>query len=184
MSRAKRILAAISLTVSCSALLAASASAEFGLSSYDVQIAANPPSPTTNTKLAASGGAYTQAGGHPYSIVTHIEWNNHLDSTTVPPGLPAPDGDLRDSSVALPVGLIGNPTGYPQCTARQLSGRGPFLVYDPAECPADSQVGVIRLASSRIAQLLKDGDGGSFTFPLYNMVPPAGSPGALWLRRG
>jgi hypothetical protein len=73
-------------------------------------------------------------------------------------------GDIaqtRDVRVALPPGLLGDPTSFPKCTMTQLVGTAA-----PGHCPQDSQVGVTILnLEDRPAPLLE---------PVYNMTDPGG----------
>jgi hypothetical protein len=165
----RKTLIAGAVALLASALLAASAMADFGIRAFDVQVAAGPPPNVEETRTSAAAGAYTQAGGHPYAIVTRVEWNSHPDPSSEPPGAPVPDGDVRDTVAELPLGLVGNPGAYARCTTLQLSGRGDQLLADPAECPADSQVGVIHVETTIPPQ-----PGGSETYPIFNMTPAAG----------
>jgi hypothetical protein len=74
-----------------------------------------------------------------------------------------PYANAEDIEVHLPPGLIGNPLAVPRCTSEQL-GDGP----ETSECPFESQVGV---SVVRTTQPLP----GTYTEPLYNMVPPKGT---------
>jgi hypothetical protein len=98
-----------------------------------------------------NGNPYTQAGGHPYELVSDVQFN------TIGPFVPA--ANFRDLSVDLPAGLIGNPTATPTCTSAALIS---------LECSGATQVGTIALSGS-----IASPTGG---FPLYNMVPPPGEP--------
>ena len=101
----------------------------------------------------------TQAGSHPYAATFDFE----INSEAVSEGNFAPAGDeIRNVTVDLPAGLVGNPTAVSQC---------PRALYDEnaggTNCPPDSVVGV------------ESGSfGGRFwaTVPVYNLVPPAGVP--------
>lgn len=115
--------------------------------------------------LDATGAPATQAGAHPYQMITSFELNTRLGFGA----LGAPDGGLRDATVDLPAGLIVNPTATPvKCTEAELetdlSGGG---------CPAASAVGVVRL-STGAAETRTSG-----LEPLFNMVPPPGTPADL-----
>lgn len=172
MSRLKKVGLALSVFAFTGLLAAASASAEFGVAAFDVQVQAKPPANVTETRATAAAGAYTQAGGHPYAIVTHLEWSNYPDPTSQPPGAPTPYGDLKETVAELPVGLVGDPLAFPRCTSSQISGAG-SLITQPAECPTDSQVGVVHLRLNTAETY--EGAGFGVTLPLYNMVPGAGS---------
>jgi hypothetical protein len=167
----KRTILALALALMAGALFfqPIDAQAEYGIESFDVQQAAQAPASGDEAELAASGGAYQEAGGHPYSIITHIEWNNHPELYT---GLPVPDGDIKDTFVDLPAGLVGNTTALPRCTPFQLAGNeleeNHGLTGFNTECPTDSQVGVIHLyftASSFVDDQI---------LPLFNMTAPTG----------
>jgi hypothetical protein len=116
----------------------------------------------------ALGAAFTQAGGHPYSISTAIDF----DTTTNPAPLA---GDLwpvqptKDVAVDLPPGLVGATAGLAQCTSAQLSNSA-ALSPRPL-CPPTSQVGVatIRLNGSPGASM-------QGPFPVFNVLPPPDVP--------
>jgi uncharacterized repeat protein (TIGR01451 family) len=113
---------------------------------------------------ATKGGLpLTQAGGHPDELTTSIDFNmrTHPDPAV---GDASPVEDARDVAVELPPGLVGNPTGLGECTQSELTNGGA----DPQPlCPASSQVGLVltRINAGAIGPL-----------PVYNMVPPPGSP--------
>ncbi len=128
------------------------ARAQFGIKAFDQQI------------VAESGGTYTQAGGHPYEITTEVYLNGYFVKHS---GLEMekPDSDPKDIIAELPPGLLGNPTAVAQCPEAKLAH------FFESECPVDSEVGTITLRSPLTAE-----GHASQTFPVYNMVPPAGKP--------
>jgi hypothetical protein len=134
---------------------AGAARAEFGVTAFDQQISSSP-----------AGGVFEQAGGHPYAISTTIELGGVLDSEDE---TLRPDGDVKDVTVGLPPGLVGNPTGVAQCTAAQLISR---TDPDQPECPTASQVGIVELKISTPGS----GERFGITVPLFNMVPPVNEP--------
>jgi hypothetical protein len=138
------------------AFSARAAHAEFGFEAVDQQILAN-----------AEGGAFTQAGGHPYEIVTTVNFNGYHETE----GLRRPDADVRNAIANLPPGLFGNPAAVSQCTDAQLTAasRG-LLGSPPPECPTSSQVGTIELSLNYFSRTFE------MEVPLYNMVPPVGAP--------
>lgn len=76
---------------------------------------------------------------------------------------------FRNVVAHVPAGLIGNPAATPQrCTADQLAT--PEFRGEPdggiPTCPLSSQIGLVQINGTDIA-------------PLYNMVPPKGSPAAF-----
>ena len=156
--------------------LPVSAQAEFGFKEFDVQSAAGPPSPLDWTSTDAAAGQFTQAGGHPYAIVTHVAWNSHPDTIHPPAyrGLLLPDGSIKDTVADLPAGTIGNPLTTETCSAEQLLGLGSGLLQAPSECPTGSQVGTVHLELNLSGtEAIEDG---SATAPLFNVQPPSGVP--------
>ncbi|MGN6276344.1 MAG: hypothetical protein ACTHNP_10535, partial [Solirubrobacterales bacterium] len=98
----------------------------------------------------------TQAGAH-------ADFTTILELTHTENGVPKPFAFTRDVEVHLPPGVIGNPQALPRCTVAQLGN-----LVEESECPIDSQVGVTEVT-------LGGGHPGTFTEPVYNMPPPAGS---------
>jgi hypothetical protein len=148
------------------ALVVPIARADFGIRAFDQEIASD-----------AAGDAYTQAGGHPYAITTHIAFNSHhnlqLEEIFGVP-LESPDVDVKDTVVNLPPGLLGNPTVVNECSESQLGGAGKQAGIGSAvpECPVSSIVGTVHLETAWKGLLLYR----SGTVPLYNMVPSTGEP--------
>jgi hypothetical protein len=102
----------------------------------------------------------TQAGSHPYSLTLNFGVNAIQGASA--------GGGLRDISIALPSGIVGNPHAVPQCTRQQ------FLSSLEGGCPPDTQVGVdwagiVPAGESLEADL-------ELRFPVYNLVPPPGIP--------
>jgi len=81
-------------------------------------------------------------------------------------GFTSPGDDVKDLTVGLPPGLVGNPTATPLCTLAQLQSDS---------CPSGSQVGTV--TTNVTAHLL-----GLLPLPmtvngsLYNLEPAAGEP--------
>lgn len=98
--------------------LSATARAEFGIGSFDGEVANQ------------DGSAFTQAGGHPWRASTTIEFNQHLEGGFIP----TPDGDTRSLVVDLPAGFLGDPSAVPTCSEQELA--------DTGECPDSTQVGI------------------------------------------
>ena len=106
----------------------------------------------------ADGTPDAQAGSHPYDLT--LDFNMNM-------GEEAPDGGtLRDVSIGLPPGIVGDPHAAPQCTRQQFF----HAIVEP--CPPDTQVGVDRTNLSGKGEL---GRGGlEARNPVYNLVPPPG----------
>jgi hypothetical protein len=118
-----------------------------------------------NYELSAfdeDGSFDTQAGSHPYSLTTTLDFNR----TAQAPFQPALPKDLR---FALPPGLVGNPTPFPQCTDAQFAHNTPPLVN---ECPPDTAVGV---ASITIYEPVLNGLT-TIATPVFNLKPAVGEP--------
>jgi hypothetical protein len=126
--------------------------------------------------LGADGLPAGQAASHPYQYTTSFAVN----TTHGAPGgtaefVPA-GGDIKDVNVALPPGLIGNPTAVSRCTAQQFNTSHAIeplgSVVTVNECPNGSAVGLV------LVQQL-EGRGNTIPVPLYNLVPPKGMPAQL-----
>lgn len=117
-----------------------------------------------------------QAASHPYQYRTEFAVNTR----TAAPGAEAPfvpaGGDVKDIRIALPPGLVGNPTAASRCTAQQFTAQNLVqvggAVFTRNDCPDGSAVGLVI-----VRQL--EGRGGTTPSPLYNLVPPRGMPAQL-----
>ncbi len=109
----------------------------------------------------ADGTTDTQAGSHPYEMTLNFALNNAG-------GYFSAGGPLREISLKLPPGLVGDPHAVPQCSRQQ------FILGIGSECPADTQVGTDRPSVN------PEGERGNADWgvriPVYNLVPPPGEP--------
>ena len=144
------------LAVGAMLAVAGSAWGAFGISGFDGAVS------------DSAGGAFTQAGGHPYTASTTFTMNRIIDED----GLPDIDGgDLRDVRVDLPAGFVGNPTAMPACPRElrvpsntQASEGG----FDPNEfCSLSSIVGIAEIT----VQLLTGAEVRRFITPVFNRAP-------------
>jgi hypothetical protein len=137
------------------------AHAEFGVvpGSFTV-VAANSALPTDQF-VANPADPDTQAGSHPFITTVGFVMN----TTTNAFGLANPDGDLKDTTVDLPSGLIANPTAYPVCSEEGLERAN--------GCPADAQIGTAEVTAFQLASE------NTFQTPLYNLQPEPGFPGEV-----
>jgi hypothetical protein len=103
------------------------------------------------------GSPYTQAGGHPYELVTNIALNTSSDAT----GEDATDANPKDVVEELPAGIVGDVDATPRCTAAELA---------TFQCSGGSQVGVLTVHEDTEHGLEQT------VLPLYNLVAPAGVP--------
>ncbi len=128
----------------------------FGIKSYEISF------------LNEDGTPDTQAGSHPYEFVDFFELNSHfkrIESNADSPYVRLPDGVLRDVTVDLPPGLIGDPNATSQkCTGQQL--REDF----PNGCPPAAEVGVLYLNWSEAQPRQNPGHIGG----VFAMVPVRG----------
>ncbi len=133
--------------------------------------------------LGADGQSNRGAGSIPNQYVTSFAVNTRprfpsspsssADSRLFDPA----GGDVKDVRVALPPGLVGDPTVASRCTAQQFNTSHavepvPGSVVVQNECPDGSAVGLVV-----VEQL--EGRGGTIPVPLYNLVPPKGMPAQL-----
>jgi hypothetical protein len=139
----------------------------FGIDGFDAQLFSS----------ADGRNAFTQAAGHPYSIDTEIDFNRGHDGTNSNfTGDWTPVEPVKDTTVDLPPGLVADPEAVPSCTYADMSHvRGSVPTGYPL-CAPDSQVGLVWVTV---------GGGGGFNsvplgpYPMYNLVAPPGSPGAV-----
>jgi hypothetical protein len=103
------------------------------------------------------GNPYTQAGGHPYVLLTSIAFNTSSDAT----GEDATDANPKDVIEELPAGIVGDVDATPRCTAAALIA---------FQCAGGSQVGVLTVHEDTEHGLERT------VLPLYNIVPPPGVP--------
>jgi hypothetical protein len=109
------------------------------------------------------------AGTHPYQLNLALDFNRGGDFEDQP-GVPFPDGDLRDLRIDLPPGLLANPRAVDKCKLVDFNTprTSPFEESLSGEsCPDRTQVGTIEVRTSR--------DGGvTRRFGLFNLDPPPG----------
>jgi hypothetical protein len=126
----------------------------FGIKHFDVSF------------LNENGTPDTQAGSHPYQFVSTFELNSHfkrMESNADSPYLLEPDGILRDVTVDLPPGFVGDPNATPKkCTVQELRRNA-------NECPPASRLGQLYLEWGTTPR------SNTFNNALFNMVPPHGT---------
>jgi hypothetical protein len=120
------------------------------------------------TLTDSSGGTYSQAGGHPFQIVTEMNFATQTETKrgdlNVEP-FNAPVRDPKDISVDLPPGLIGNPGAVPRCELADFFSK---------ECPLSTAVGTVGVRYEGQVQ------GGLRELgPLYNLKSAGEFPGML-----
>jgi hypothetical protein len=114
-----------------------------------------------STLINADGSPTALAGSHPYQQT--VEFGFPIKK---PDGVPVNSGRPRDFTVSLPRGMVGDPAATPRlCTEVE------FII---ATCPDPSQVGLTDVNTLLTTELLA-----VFVTPIYNMVPPPGTPAML-----
>jgi hypothetical protein len=114
-----------------------------------------------NGKVAnPDGSPDVEAGSHPYEVTTNFKFTQ-----TSVKGKVVPAGALKDMRLVLPTGLGGDPSAVPPCPQSLLAAEGDSLGI--SLCPADSQIGLVRLKVNGLGEIV---------VPLYNMVPTARAP--------
>ncbi|HXR61392.1 MAG TPA: hypothetical protein VN732_08705, partial [Solirubrobacterales bacterium] len=127
------------------------------------------------------GRAMRSAGSHPYQLTTSFSVKTEPGPPGGSPFVPA-GGDVKDVRVALPAGLVGNPTAASQCP---LASFNHVIPVEPSQgivsarntCPAGSVVGFIV-----VNQL--EGRSRDLHQPLYQLVPPRGMPAQFGFQVG
>jgi DNA-binding beta-propeller fold protein YncE len=104
-----------------------------------------------------------QAGSHPFDVTTRFLVNTESNGN-----LPLDLGP-KDYYVNIPAGFAGSVAKIPRCRMSELSSL--TNRQRPRGCPTASQVGVIRLFKG-----VGTGAAETEILPVYNMVPPPGSP--------
>ncbi len=108
-----------------------------------------------------------QAASPPAEYTTKLVWKSFYSDIISPfPGTIDSVDFFKDVVAHLPPGLIGNPSASTLCKTDELAQ---FISQDVTKCPADSQVGIVRVGIVN----------GYFTAGLYNMVAPYGSAAEL-----
>jgi hypothetical protein len=107
----------------------------------------------------ANGTIDTQAGSHPYEATFSLDFATEV-GTNLGVGAYhlAGDQELKNIEPILPPGFLGDPGALPQCTEAEFVRE---------RCPMASQIGLLQVVVS---------GGGPFMEPVFNMVPPAGTP--------
>jgi hypothetical protein len=118
--------------------------------------------------IDSSASPYTQAGGHPFEVVTDFQ-----PATKAIPKLAdqewgvegvSPVYDPKDIAAELPPGLVGNPQGVPRC---QLAA---FFF---SECPISTVVG------TAAPNILGEYGNAPRPAPVFNLEPAGSYPGEL-----
>jgi hypothetical protein len=114
----------------------------------------------------AGGEPDRQAGSHPFQTTFTVTVNQLAAGEVKGKPSATPAAMVRDLHVALPPGLVGNPTPIAQCTLGEF-----FHVPDPT-CPAASVLGVAITTFSEPNLLGIESD----AVPVFNLEPQEGEP--------
>jgi hypothetical protein len=114
--------------------------------------------------LGSSGVGETQAGAHPATVTTALDYTTdlerkYLQSDVGYPAIEEPKMEIVD----LPAGLVGDPLALERCAASTIVN----IHLDPEKCPADSRVGFVEIE--------KEG-GNTEIVSLFNVTPEEGYP--------
>jgi hypothetical protein len=104
--------------------------------------------------IPASAQAITVSGTAAPTDTTagaHSDFNIHIDFAS---------GQVKDLTVGLPPGMVGDPTATPKCSVAQLNADA---------CPANTVVGEVDAAATVVLPITASGF-------LYNLEPQAGEP--------
>jgi hypothetical protein len=110
--------------------------------------------------LNADGSPSTQAAAHPFELVTSFTFGTVFDKRV---GYQVPAAGIKDTVVALPAGVVGDPSAVPQCHQDEMDN-------PQARCPASTQAGYADVDVQFIGGRRVD------RVPVYNMLPPPGEP--------
>ncbi len=137
--------------------LISAAAPAFGIDAFDNQMRDD------------AGAPSTEAGAHPASLATAIDFNTHYVAAPTA-GTATPVEPLKDAFVDLPPGFVADPTLLESCA---LAAVGAGLA---ASCPPTSQVGTVTLRANNHYILTSAAAG---PYPVYNLEAPVGSPARL-----
>lgn len=137
------------------------------------------------------GSPPRQAGSHPFEFRLNFDLNQKtgIDSTPSCPNCRyiVSNGLVKDVEVTLPPGMIGNPEALPKCDPLLFATEG--AIPDSTACPSDTQVGYLNVSFT--SSTVKRGSGSfpnpnipSERVPLYNLVPPKGTPADFGFQAG
>ena len=141
---------AITLAAAClaAALLAPSAQAAFNITGFDVAYEDQSGQPTA------------QAGSHPYAMATRIDFSTKPGAK---PGEVLSDGSIKDLTVELPTGLVGDRAAVPFCSTADFLA----VTNGISNCPDNTAVGVLSVRAP--------GQSGGDLGPAFNLDPPPGA---------
>jgi hypothetical protein len=144
---AKTLLAAC-LALCALTALAVPAQGAFGLKEFDSTFTNEDSSPAT------------LAGSHPHTQTVSLAFNT---TTSDAFDFEVPDGSVKNLTVSLPPGFVGDPTVVTPCSSVQ---------FVEEKCPASSQVGETDVTATGPTNVF-------FNEPVYSLAPPPGQVAKL-----
>jgi hypothetical protein len=114
------------------------------------------------------GAPSTQAGVHPFQLTTALSMNTSEATASFRDQQPA--GMVKDVTVQLPPGLIGNPTPFPQCSDAQFTTQEQPTLHN--SCEAKAAIGVVLLTYNVPGAEQFN----TRTEPVFNLKPLVGEP--------
>ncbi len=139
--------------------LASSAQAAFSIQGFEV------------TYKNENGSAATQAGSHPYSMSTRIDFSTKAGPKS---GETLADGSPKDITVNLPAGFVGDPNAVPTCSNADFLTKDmlpPKVNNFPVpHCPDATAVGTLAVLSPGQEKFNAVDEVGA-----YNLTPPPGA---------
>lgn len=109
----------------------------------------------------------SQAGSHPFEQTTSFS----LSGDTEESGAAIQSNDLKNISVDLPPGLIGNPQAVDRCTREEFDGS------ESPNCPTSSEIGEAAIEVGGLGHTAIP-----IILPLFNLTPPHGEPAQFGFR--
>ena len=128
--------------------------------------------------IGPDGQPATQAASHPYQWTTAFGLNTETSKGKGTAKAGVAGGDVKDIRVALPPGLVGNPTATALCSAEDFNNPinrrldNTIANYTQPGCPDDTVIGVVAIRAA-------EGDSQFSQVPIYNLDPPPGMPAQL-----
>jgi hypothetical protein len=140
MRRYASVLSAAALL--CLAIFVPVARAEFGLKEFDVAFTGAPPA---GSPVDTLGPTVTQAGAHPFQMVTSLRFLSHPNGS----GGVTLDEAVKDILLGQVEGFVGAPTAVPKCATAQFLTAVKVANVSAPSCPPASALGVanVQLAS-------------------------------------
>ena len=124
--------------------------------------------------VGLAGGPDVQAGEHPYAVTTTLAFNTVFTGGTGPQGkFYDVQRDVKDVSVELPLGFVGDPLAAERCPEVDMTFQTGVAESGRTACPPGSIVGEVWLKTGGEGGASGGTEGG---LPVYNIAPEHGYP--------